>query len=74
MVSTGYIYYKSITMGRGASASVCRHRKEVLCPKNGIFGRSDNLTITLHFELGLTKCLILTNNIREDTTIHNNQT
>lgn len=67
MVSTGYIYYKSITIGRGATVSIGMHRKEVLCPKNGIFGRSGNLTITLHFELGLTKCFILTNNISKDT-------
>ena len=65
MVSTGYIYYKSITIGRGATVSIGMHQKEVLCPKNGIFRHSSNLTITLHFEFGLTKCLILTINISE---------
>ena len=55
MVSTGYIYYKSITIGRGATVSIGMHRKEVLCPKNGYFKHFGNLTTSLHFETGLTK-------------------
>lgn len=65
MVSTGYIYiyYKSITTGREATVFIGIHHKWVLCPKNGYFRHIGILTSSLHFELGLTKCLISAYNI-----------